>query len=181
VSEILILSGPGGAGKTTVARALADRYDRVAHIPVDVVRHFVTATGYARFGRPGFERQRALGTRNACALARNFVAERFAVIIDDIGADEELPAYLEGLRPAGAPVHYVRLVPSLEACQERNAGREDERMPPERVSEVYREFIEAEAPAGVTIDNSEMSPEVAADRVQALTTSGESLVWRPGP
>jgi hypothetical protein len=34
-------------------------------------------------------------------------------------------------------------------------------------------------PMGVTIDNSGMSPEVAADRLQALTTSGESLVWRP--
>jgi adenylate kinase family enzyme len=181
VADILILSGPGGAGKTTVAQALADRYDRVAHIPVDVVRHFVTATGYARFGRPGFEKQRALGTRNACALARNFVAERFAVIIDDVGADEELAAYLEGLRPAGAPIHYVRLVPSLEVCLARNAGREEERMAPGRVAEQYREFVAAIEPAGVTIDNSEMSPEVAADRVQALTTSGESLIWQPEP
>ena len=33
--------------------------------------------------------------------------------------------------------------------------------------------------AGVTIDNTDLSPYETADRVQALTTSGKSLVWRP--
>src|SRR5688572_16333198 len=128
--DILILSGPPAAGKSTVARALADRYDRVAHIDVDTLRHFITPTGYVAPGRPGFERQQALATRNACSLACNFIAERFAVIIDDVVIERDhLREYIEGLRSAGAPVHFVRLLPRLEVCLARNAGREaDDRL-----------------------------------------------------
>ena len=84
MAEILILTGPPGSGKTSVAQALADRYDRVAHVNVDTLRHFITPTGFRAPGKDGFERQHALAVRNACDLARNYMAERFAVIIDDV-------------------------------------------------------------------------------------------------
>src|SRR5690606_13542488 len=139
MAEILILTGPPGAGKSSVALALADRYDRVAHVNVDTLRHFVTPTGYRAPGKEGFERQHALAVRNACDLARNFMAERFAVIIDDVVPDRAgLDMYLERLAPAGVPVHYVRLMPSLEACLARNRERRTDRVPQSRLETVYR-------------------------------------------
>jgi chloramphenicol 3-O-phosphotransferase len=179
--DVLILTGPPGAGKSTVARALADRYDRVAHIDVDTLRHFVMPTGYVAPGRPGFERQQALATRNACALALNFLAERFAVIIDDVVITQfELDRFIEGLKPASDPIHFVRLLPRLEVCQSRNLEREEARQPPSRVERVWREFAAADAIGGSTIDSSDLDAYATADRLQALTTSGESIVWRPG-
>jgi chloramphenicol 3-O-phosphotransferase len=177
----LILTGPPASGKSSVARALADRYDRVAHIEVDTLRHFVTPTGYAAPGRPGFERQKALATRNACALVLNFLNERFAVIIDDVVITEaDLDAYVEALQPSGFPVHAVRLLPRLEVCLERNRARPEGRMLPERIEKVWREF-EAAGPIGVTIDSSDLSVNATADRLQALTTSGASLIRPPEP
>ena len=178
MAQILILTGPPGAGKTSVATALADRYDRVAHIPVDGLRHFITPTGYRAPGKPGFERQQQLAIRNACDLARNFMAERFAVIIDDIAPEhEQLDAYIEGLKDAGVPVHYVRLLPSLEVCRERNRGRRADRVPVERLELLYQQFEAAAEMPGSVIDSGSMTIEGTADLLQALTTSGESIVW----
>jgi chloramphenicol 3-O-phosphotransferase len=177
--EVLILTGPPSAGKSTVAQALAERYDRVAHVEVDVLRHFVTPTGYVHpWGPPeAWQRQEALAVRNACVLAANFLAERLAVIIDDvvIGADE-LKAYMEGLTATGAALHYVRLLPSLAACLERNAGRREGRMSAERVETVWRQFEAAGEIGGATIDSTTLTAYETADRLQALTTSGASIV-----
>jgi chloramphenicol 3-O-phosphotransferase len=178
--EVLIITGPHGSGKSSVAEALAERYDRVAHIPVDTLRHFVTPTGYVAPGKPGFERQHGLAVRNACALARNFLQERIAVIIDDIVIRRaDLDAYVSGLEPAAVPVHCVRLMPSLEVCQQRNRQRSADRQASSRVQMIWREFEAAGPLAGSTVDNAELSAYAAADRLQALTTSGQSLVWRP--
>ncbi len=178
--DVLILSGPPGAGKSTAAEALAERYDRVAHIDVDMLRHFITPTGYVSPGKPSFERQQALATRNACALALNFLEERVAVIIDDVVITQaDLDRYVEGLKPAGDPIHCVRLLPSLEVCQARNVERAEGRQPPSRVEAVWRQFQAAGPIAGSTIDSSGLTTYATADKLQGLTTSGESIVWRP--
>ena len=175
--EVLILTGPPAAGKSSVAQALAERYDRVAHVEVDVLRHFITPTGYIPPGRAGFERQQALAIRNACALARNYLEERFAVIIDDVVVTAtDLSLYLNGLKDTGSPVHVVRLLPQLDVCLERNGKRREGRMSPDRVAAVHRQMSEARDLLGVTIDNSDMSAHETADRLQALTTSGQSIV-----
>jgi chloramphenicol 3-O-phosphotransferase len=175
--EVLILTGPPASGKSSAAQAFAERYDRVAHVEVDTLRHFVTPTGYIPPGRPGFERQQALAARNACVLARNFLEERFAVIIDDVIITAgDLSLYIDELRPADAPVHFVRLLPRLDVCLERNSKRREGRMSPERVETVHRELSAVTELPGVTVDNSDMTAHETADRLQALTTSGVSLI-----
>jgi chloramphenicol 3-O-phosphotransferase len=180
VPEVLILSGPPAAGKSTVARALAERYDRVAHVEVDTLRHFITPTGYVPPGRAGFERQQSLATRNACCLALNFLQERFAVIIDDVVVTQaDLAAYIAGLQASAFPLHFVRLLPSLEVCLSRNRERREGRMAAERVEKVWRECAASGDFAGVTIDSSDLDAYATADKLQAATTSGKSIVWTP--
>ena len=175
--EVLILTGPPSAGKSSAAQALAERYDRVAHVEVDLLRHFITPTGYIRPGRPGFERQEALATRNACAIALNFLAERFAVIIDDvIVTGTELSAYFDGLKAGGEALHVVRLLPPLAVCLARNQARSEGRISPQRIAAAHTEMSAALNFPGVTLDNGSLSAHETADRLQALTTSGRSIV-----
>jgi hypothetical protein len=52
-------------------------------------------------------------------------------------------------------------------------------MRPVHVETAYHQVAALEVAGAPTIDNSDLSAEATADRVQALTTSGESIVWRP--
>jgi chloramphenicol 3-O-phosphotransferase len=180
MAEVLILTGPPASGKTTVALALAERYDRVAHLDVDVVRHFVTPTGFAKPASAERRHQRLLGARNACALSRNFLAERFGVIIDECFDEPDLlPVFLEELKTTNADIHVVTLLPSLEACEARDAERRKAARPSGWIRSDYERFLRfgSKLP-GSTIDSSDLTPYETADRLQALTTSGESVVWR---
>jgi chloramphenicol 3-O-phosphotransferase len=180
--EVLILTGPPGAGKTTSAEALAERYDRVAIVPVDALDEFITPTGHVQpWGPPeAWARQRRLDIKNACSLALNFLEARFAVIIDDtVIGEAELSQYVDALSVAGVGVHLVRLMPSLEVCQARNAQRDrHQRMRPDRVEAAYRAIEAAGDLGGATVDTATLSAHETADKLQALTTSGASLLSR---
>jgi ribosomal protein S18 acetylase RimI-like enzyme len=181
MADILILTGPPAAGKTSVGLALADRYDRVAHLNLDVIRRFITPTGYASPRRPDYLRQRLLSIKNAAALSVNFIQERFGVIIDDVLDESDfLPAYLRDLAPAAAEVHLIQLLPSAEACIERDMERRKAVRPLSTIRTDYEHYVrQAESLPGSRIDSTALTVEATADRVQALTTSGESIVWRP--
>ncbi|MER3481797.1 MAG: phosphotransferase [Meiothermus sp.] len=121
---VFFLTGTPGSGKSSVARALLQRFPFGLHISVDDLRERVVS-GIAHPVPTWTEetsRQFRLARRAAAWEARLYATHGFAVTIDDvIGRDEVSKLKKEFLR--GLLVHKVLLRPSLETTLQRNATR----------------------------------------------------------
>ena len=184
--QIVLVSGPPGAGRSAVARALCERFDRMLHVDVDVLRSWVVA-GYRHPRAPDEQalEQRLLAIRNASAIARECSALRYACLIDDTALSADVEAYRAALAEAGAPMHAVTLLPSGEAGQGGAAGRAGNA--PGDAGGLHAAFAREAASGlfpGVVLDTSgDPDAHYTADRVQDAVASGDSLVVgeRPTP
>jgi chloramphenicol 3-O-phosphotransferase len=176
MSQIVIISGPSGAGKSSVAEALCERYDRTVHIETDAFFSWIRM-GYVHPMKPESERQNRVVARAVARAATAYAGELYAVFIDGVIGPHLLPVYLEELRPAGVPVHFVTLLPDVKTTLERVAGREAERrMAESEHRALHAQFARHGAFAGCVIDNSGMTADQCADAVMAACGEGACLV-----
>ena len=93
----LIIGGPA-AGKSTTARALADRFPRSIHVPVDDLRDMVAqgrivpaSDGWS----DGLVEQIRLARETAVGIATRYAEAGFVVVLDDFWDPLELLDYRE--------------------------------------------------------------------------------------
>jgi chloramphenicol 3-O-phosphotransferase len=123
----LLLTGPPGAGKSSVASALAQRLQRCALLDGDAINRLIVSGFVWALGEPAHEaaRQVRLLHANLCALAANFADAEITPLIDAVIADRErLDFFLQTLAPRR--VLLVVLTPTAEVCRSRNEGRPPE-------------------------------------------------------
>jgi chloramphenicol 3-O-phosphotransferase/8-oxo-dGTP pyrophosphatase MutT (NUDIX family) len=183
---VVIVTGPAGAGKSTVARELCRRFARAAHIDVDVLRWRFIVSGYIRpeeaYGPQPEEalRQLALAARNASDVARNFANEGFVAVIDDVLETREmLDVYLESL--AGLErVYFVTLLPSAEALAARDAGRSGDQFMGSRSEELRRIIMANGERRGLRLDTSAWTAEQTVDIIiERLEGARVAPGWEP--
>jgi predicted kinase len=115
----LVLTGGPAVGKSVTARALAEGRPRCAFIDVDDVRQLVVSGAAAPWeGKEGREQQR-LGVKNACTLARNFLAMGIEVVVADVLTPETCDLYRREL-PGCLVVH---MTVGLPEAMRRAASR----------------------------------------------------------
>ena len=84
--RIILLTGVPGAGKTSVAGALASMLPRSAHVEADALRDCIREGRVDPGGSPSDEadRQLELVTRMVAEVANQLFADGFTVIVDDV-------------------------------------------------------------------------------------------------
>ncbi|MER5771789.1 Pro-rich N-terminal domain-containing protein [Streptomyces sp. NPDC001985] len=163
----VLLIGPAGAGKTTVARHWASRR-RVptAHISLDDVREWVRS-GFAN-PQSGWnehsEAQYRLARRTCGFSARNFLANGISCILDDAVFPDWPVVGLGGWkRHVGPGLLPVVLLPGLEIVLERNAARSgNRRLGDEEVATIHGRMAGWYGSGLPIIDNSKYDVETTA-------------------
>jgi len=175
---IYVISGTQGAGKSTVARLLAERFDRGAWVSADALQRMIVAgrvwpEGAAMSGEA--ERQLWLRLKNACMLAASFVEMGISAVIDDLVIGERVNHLLEML--AGQTFRFVMLTPRLEVVREREAGRGTHLW--EQWELLDTEIRTRTQRIGLWLDNSDQTPEETVDEIVRRCPT-EALVTAPG-
>ena len=165
--SIIVVSGIQGAGKTTVGRLLAQRFERGVHVEADALQRMIVSGGQGVEGVGVISdeagRQLRLRLRNMCLLGRSFLEAGFTAALDDIIIGFRLQHLREEM--AGLPYYLVVLVPRVEVVNRRDAARGH------TVGEDWGYYLDAElrktmAGVGLWVDSSEQTPEETVHEIR---------------
>jgi chloramphenicol 3-O-phosphotransferase len=178
-APIFLITGTPGSGKSSVARALLQRFEFGLHLPVDDLREFVIS-GIAHPVPTWTEetgRQFRLARESTAITAKLYATNGFAVVIDDVISSEDVsslfaPAFGE------FDFHKILLQPRLGVALERSRTRTNKNFDPrfleEPIRQIHAWISKQELPHDwLKLDSSDLSLEQTVDAILELSQSAD--------
>ena len=167
---VLVITGPAGSGKSTVANKLTRQFERCVNIEADHVKHFIVS-GFKKKNKPSGEddweyTEWELAGDSIGLLAHNFQEKGYNVVINGYIGEAGWKAIEEHV----TITHKVLLLPQVETVKARDRQRPgDEPMGEEAVQQHYDYFSSSQFYDDfVRIDSTIHSKEETAEAVAEL-------------
>jgi cytidylate kinase len=172
VAELIVVTGPPGAGKTTASHALAALFERSALVAGDDFFAFIDQGYVAPWTREAHQ-QNDIVIAAAAAAAGRLAAGGYTVVFDGVIG----PWFLHAFAAAtglGA-VHYVVLLPPERTCVERVRSRVGHGFADlDATRHMYRQFAAADVATRHVLDTTDCV-ETVASRIFGLVQDGAAL------
>ncbi len=170
MGSLLIVTGPPGAGKSTVAKLVADSMSRSVLVAGDTFFGFL-ANGAIDPWLPESHEQNTVVTKAAGRATGEFVVGGFSVVYDGVIGPWFLDTFVT---TAGlTEVDYAVLLPTVGVCQQRVEARHGHGFTDvAATASMHRQFSEAGLEQRHLIHDHGQSPSETTDSIRHALSSG---------
>jgi hypothetical protein len=165
--SVTVITGPPGAGKTTVAAAVARSSPFGVHLVADQCFHWI-ASGYVAPWRTDADRQNATVIGVIGVAAARYAEGGYDVIVDGIVGPWFLGRLQQAIGSAADTIRYVVLRPSRQIAQQRALGRAgpEDLIDPGPIGAMYDAFMDLGAFERYVVDSSDHELTVTVEIVR---------------
>jgi gluconate kinase len=179
--RVLVIAGPPGAGKSTVARLVSERL-RAPAVCIETDWFWTTIThGFIQPWESDADGQNQIVLRAAAAAAAEFSTGGYLVVLEGVVGPWMLPVVRDRLREANVGVDYVVVRPDLDTCLRRATGRltdqprGSDHLPLTAsgpIRDLWTQFSDLGAYEHYVLDTTRLDPEATTAQIVAELASG---------